>query len=147
MRQYLSRLVIKYKRTILQFFRYGIVGTISTAIHYLMYLLFLSFFDRAEIHDNFNANISYALGYFIGFCFNYVLTTYFTFKTKANKKNAAGFTVSHVLNYMIEVGVLNGLLSLDFDRSVAGLIVIIVAVPINFVLLKISYYLSNKYAK
>lgn len=62
--------------------RFGIVGTVSTLIHYGVYLLLLRWL---------NPSISYTGGYIVGFCFNYVLTTYFTFRTKSSIKNAAGF--------------------------------------------------------
>lgn len=142
-RQILSFFLEK-KDLILQIGRYGIVGGISTAIHYGTYLLLLWVLGKTGLNPTVNANLSYAGGYFVGFCFNYFLTTYFTFKTKASKKNATGFTVCHIINYFLEMGFLNLLLLWDMDRSIAGLIVIIVAVPINFVMLKIAYYLSCK---
>ncbi len=134
----------KKKNLLLQIGRYGIVGGISTAIHYGTYLLLLWVIGKTGLNQTANANISYAGGYFVGFCFNYFLTTYFTFKTKASKKNATGFTVCHIINYLLEMGVLNLLLFWGLERSMAGLIVIVVAVPINFVMLKIAYYLSGK---
>lgn len=137
-------LYIRRQKLIKQTFRYGVVGTVSTGIHYGGYLLLLYILGRTEINQTANANISYAGGYFIGFCVNYVLTTYFTFETKANSKNATGFTICHVLNYLIEMGVLNLLLYWGVEKSIAGLIVIVVAVPINFVFLKIAYYKIGK---
>lgn len=139
---------VKQKKELLQqIVRYGIVGTISTGIHYGVYLLLMLLLGKMGVQQTLNANVSYAGGYLIGFCVNYVLTTYFTFKTKASKKNATGFTVSHILNYLIEMGVLNLLLYWGVEKSIAGLIVMIVAVPINFVFLKVSYYLAEKNGK
>ena len=143
----ISQFTNQKKELFLQIVRYGIVGTVSTGIHYGVYLLLMFLLGDLGVQQTLNANISYAGGYLIGFCVNYVLTTYFTFKTKASKKNATGFTVSHVLNYLIEMGVLNLLLYWGVEKSIAGLIVIVVAVPINFVFLKISYYYSGKNEK
>ena len=71
--------------------RFGLVGTLCTALHYGVYCLFLLFA---------NANIAYTAGYGVGLVCNYVLTTYFTFQKKPTKANAAGFVGSHVFNYL-----------------------------------------------
>lgn len=127
-----------------QILRYGIVGTVSTGIHYGAYLLMMHVLTVYVVDKTLNANISYAIGYMVGFSVNYVLTTYFTFETKATKKNASGFTISHILNYFIEMGVLNLLLYWHVEKSLAGLVVMVVAVPINFIFLKIAFYVSGK---
>lgn len=136
--------LVKKKELIGQVVRYAIVGSISTGIHYITYLLLLWAISKTTITNTINANLSYACGYIVGFCFNYFLTTYFTFQTKANKKNATGFTISHILNYLVEMGALNLLLFYNVKESVSGLIVLIVAVPINFIFLKITYYLTGR---
>lgn len=143
-REFYYSLSLRKRETIEQVFRFGIVGTIATAIHYGVYILILNLLCKQEIEQTVCANISYACGYFVGFCVNYVLTTYFTFKTKANKKNATGFTISHIINYLIETGVLNLLLLWDMDKTLAGLVTLVIAIPINFILLKIVFYVAGR---
>lgn len=110
--------------------RFGIVGTASTFIHYGVYLLLLRWL---------NPNISYTGGYIIGFCFNYVLTTYFTFRSKSSIKNAAGFSVSHVINYFLELGVLNFFLWFGLEKQLAGLVTLVAVVPNNYLFLRFVY--------
>lgn len=110
--------------------RFGLVGAICEAIHYGTYLLLLMVT---------NANISYTGGYIAGLIWNYVLTTYFTFQKSPSKGNALGFIGSHFINYLMEIGLLNLVLWLDFSEWVAPLLVITIAVPINFLLLHFVY--------
>lgn len=110
-----------------EFIRFGIVGVISTIIHYAVYLLLLNWL---------NPSISYTGGYAVGFCFNYILSTYFTFNTKATAKKAAGFTVSHAINYFLELGVLNLFLWFGMDKQLAGIVTLVAVVPVNFILVR-----------
>lgn len=110
--------------------RFGIVGTVSTLIHYGVYLLLLRWL---------NPSISYTGGYIVGFCFNYVLTTYFTFRTKSSIKNAAGFSASHIINYFLELGVLNLFLWFGMGKQLTGIVTLVAVVPINFLILRFVY--------
>jgi membrane protein len=106
--------------------RFGLVGTLCTALHYGVYCLFLLFA---------NANIAYTAGYGVGLVCNYVLTTYFTFQKKPTKANAAGFVGSHVFNYLLEMVLLNLFLWAGISKWLAPILVIAIAVPINFIML------------
>ena len=63
--------------------RFVIVGIAATAIHYGVYLLLRKWMGE---------NIAFTIGYVISFIFNYLLTSLFTFKKKANLKNGIGFS-------------------------------------------------------
>ena len=105
--------------------RFGITGSLSTLIHYGVYLLTLLWFSPT---------IAY-----VSFCVNYVLTTLFTFKKRPSSKNAAGFAASHVLNYLLEIGILNAFLYYGMEKRLAGILVIIVVVPVNFLILRFVF--------
>ncbi|MBQ0063574.1 MAG: GtrA family protein [Prevotella sp.] len=110
--------------------RFGLVGTLCTAIHYGVYLLLLSYL---------NPTISYTCGYAVGFCCNYGLTTYFTFRQKSSLKNVAGFSFSHVVNCLLELGILWCLIHFGMGEKLAGIVTLMVVVPINFLLLRFVY--------
>lgn len=110
--------------------RFGITGTICSAVHYGVYLLFLRLT---------NSNIAYTLGYGVGLVCNYVLTTYFTFNKQPSRRNASGFAASHVINYLMEIGLLNLFLYLSVGDRLAPLLVMVVAVPLNFLMLRFVY--------
>lgn len=111
-------------------FRFAITGTVSTALHYGVYLLLLLWI---------NPSLAYTGGYLAGFILNYFLTTYFTFQSKAGLGNMAGFSVSHVVNYLLELGILNLLIWAGLSKSIAGLVTLVVVVPVNFLILRTVY--------
>ena len=113
-----------------QFVRFGVVGTISSAIHYGVYCLVLLVA---------NANISFTAGYAVGFVCNYFLTTFFTFRSKPSSHNAIGFGFSHLINYLLEIGLLNLFLWVGAGELLAPILVMIIVVPINFLILHFVY--------
>lgn len=118
------------KEDIFRFLRFGVVGVIAVGIHYIAYYILLQWW---------NPSLAYAAGYFISFCCNYVMTTFFTFKQKTSAKNAIGFSISHVINFFIELGILNLLLWFGVDEKIAGIATMIGACPINFIMLRFVY--------
>ena len=67
--------------------RFGIVGVISTALHYGIYWVLQYWM---------NVNIAYTIGYVLSFLVNYYLTALFTFKEKTSAKNGLGFGGAHL---------------------------------------------------
>ena len=120
-------------------FRFGITGSISSLIHYGAYCLALLYC---------HPTISYSIGYLVGLCCNYVMTTYFTFRQQPSKKNAAGFVTSHIINYLLEIGLLNLFLWLSVSQWLAPIIVMVIVVPINFLILRFVFlYKKNQGGK
>ena len=118
-----------------QFVRFGVVGTISSAIHYGVYCLVLLVA---------NANISFTAGYAVGFICNYFLTTFFTFRSKPSSHNAIGFGFSHLINYLLEIGLLNLFLWIGAGELLAPILVMIIVVPINFLILHFVYIYKGR---
>lgn len=116
--------------------RFGIVGTFCSLVHYIIYCLCLLIT---------NANIAYTAGYAVGLVCNYALTTYFTFHKKPTKTNVAGFVGSHILNYLMEIGLLNLFLWLHISPWFSPILVMVVAVPINFLMLHFVYLHQRKH--
>ncbi len=116
-------------------FRFGITGSISSLIHYGAYCLALLYL---------NPTLSYSFGYMVGLVFNYIMTTYFTFRQHPSKKNAAGFVSSHALNYLLEIGLLNLFLWIGFSQWLAPILVMVIVVPINFLILRFVFLWKKK---
>lgn len=121
---------MNYRQELGRIIRFGITGTLSTLVHYGAYLVALRLV---------NATIAYTIGYGVGLCLNYVLTTFFTFQKQPDKRNAAGFVASHIVNYLLEIGVLNLFLWLGMDERLAGILTLIVVVPVNFLILRFVF--------
>jgi len=120
----------KWKEEAGRIVRFGITGSLSTLIHYGAYLLALRWL---------NATLAYTAGYGVGLCVNYVLTTFFTFHRQPSRKNAAGFAASHVVNYLLEIGVLNLFIFLGMSEQLSGILTLIVVVPVNFLILRLVF--------
>ncbi len=118
-----------------QFIRFGIVGTISSAIHYGIYCLALHFT---------NANIAFTIGYGVGLICNFFLTSYFTFSSKPSSRKALGFGMSHFINYLLEISLLNLFLWMNIGKFIAPVLVMIIVVPINFLLLRFVFTHKKK---
>ena len=107
------------KETLGEILRFGIVGVISTAIHYV--------------------NVAYTIGYVLSFLVNYYLTAHFTFHEKATKRNGVGFGGAHLFNYCLQIALLNFWLWVGLSRELAPLGVYAIAVPTNFLLVRFVF--------
>ena len=58
---------MSWKQELGRIVRFGITGTLSTLVHYGAYLLALLWV---------NATVAYTIGYGVGLCVNYVMTTF-----------------------------------------------------------------------
>ncbi len=107
--------------------RFGIVGVLATLLQYGIYLLLLSSLGK---------DISMTIGYVISFVFNFFASTYFTFRTKASAKHGAGFALSHVINYLLQIAMLNLVTWLGVSKELAPIPMFCVCVPVNFLLVR-----------
>ena len=118
------------KETLGEILRFGIVGVISTAIHYALYWL---------LQHWLNFNVAYTIGYVLSFLVNYYLTAHFTFHEKATKRNGVGFGGAHLFNYCLQIALLNFWLWVGLSRELAPLGVYAIAVPTNFLLVRFVF--------
>ena len=107
--------------------RFGFVGVVATAIQYGIYLLLKD--CMAEVVAN-------TIGYLISFACNFIMTTYFTFNVKPDKKKACGFAFSHLVNWALQTGFLNFFLWLGVPNTWAPIPMFAICVPVNFLLVR-----------
>ena len=110
--------------------RFGIVGLIATAVHYGIYLLCLYCMS---------ATIAYTIGWVVSLACNFYLSSRFTFRKKMSMSKAGGFVSSHILNYLLHIGLLNLFLWLGIDPVYAPLLVFCIVIPINFILVRFVF--------
>ncbi|MEG1563893.1 MAG: GtrA family protein [Bacteroides sp.] len=67
---------------------------------------------------------------------NFFLTSYFTFRSAPSFKKLFGFGSSHLVNYLLHIVLFNLFLFMGLSKEIAPIIVLAVAVPINFLLLR-----------
>lgn len=111
--------------------RFGIVGALATALHYGIYL------GLVWLWPMINPSVPYSIGYIISFVANFFASNYFTFRTKPSAKKGVGFALSHVVNYLLHIGLLNLFLWLGVSETLAPIPVFCIAVPVNFLLVRL----------
>ncbi|MBO5603601.1 MAG: GtrA family protein [Prevotella sp.] len=115
------------RQTIYEILRFGIVGVVATALHYVIYWI---------LQHWINVNVAYTIGYFLSFIANYFLSAQFTFREKTTTRNGIGFAGAHLFNYLFQMVLLNIFLWLGVSKALAPLPVYCIAVPVNFILVR-----------
>lgn len=110
--------------------RFCIVGVIATAIHYGVYLLCRLFL---------NVNIAYTIGWAVSLGCNFYLSSRFTFREHMSVFRAGGFISSHVVNYLMHMGMFNLFLWLGVGQIFAPLLVYCIVTPINYILVRFVF--------
>lgn len=113
--------------------RFGIVGAIAALLQYGVYLLMLLFVSPG---------IANTIGYIISFIFNFIASTHYTFKVKANAKRGFGFALSHVVNYLLQTVTLLFFIYVGVPKAYAPIPMFCICVPVNFILVR--YFLTIK---
>ncbi|MBQ8809080.1 MAG: GtrA family protein [Bacteroidales bacterium] len=114
----------------IEFIRFGIVGVIATAVHYGIYYILLNVI---------NPNLAFTIGYLLSFFMNFWLSAKFTFKAEATAKRGVGFALSHLVNYGLQMIVLNVSLKLGVPETLAPVPVYLICIPVNFLLVRFVF--------
>lgn len=112
--------------------RFGAVGTAATLIQYGVYLLLVGYTHVA---------VANTVGYVVSFIFNFYASTRFTFRVKATAKRGAGFILSHVVNYLLQMVTLALFIGIGVSKSLAPIPMFCICVPVNFLLVR--YFLKH----
>lgn len=138
MKDIISHLGDKRRQQLGEVVRFGIVGVTATLLQYFIYWLLL----RLAIHWDVEAGthtlstVAMTIGYVVSFIYNFIASTRFTFRVKANARRGAGFLFSHVLNYSLQMLTLNLFLLLGIGKQWAPIPMFCVCVPVNFLLVR-----------
>jgi putative flippase GtrA len=133
-----NRLDENRKRQLGEIVRFAIVGVLATLLQYLIYWILIQFIgdDVSKAKSQFYSSAAMTVGYVISFIFNFIASTRFTFRVKANVKRGAGFAFSHVVNYLLQMVTLNFFLWLGLSKQIAPIPMFCICVPVNFILVR-----------
>ena len=121
-----------------QFFRFCVNGGVSAGIHYGVYVLAMQFMQ---------IDVAYSVGYIVSFVYNYFLTCYWTFHARPTWMRLVGFAGGHGVNYLIHVVLFHLLTVWGVHRLIAPVLVLMVAVPTNFLILRYVYRTKKRNEK
>lgn len=125
-----------------EFVRFCIVGGVAMGLHYAIYLglLWMMGLDwSAAKGADWRATLAYSIGYAIALVLNLWLTARFTFREKLSIKRGGGFLLSHAINYVLEIGLLNLFLAMHFTEWISPLLALLISVPVNFLLVRLAF--------
>lgn len=114
----------------IEFIRFGIVGILATGIHYLVYSL---------VQRLTGAGTAYTVGYVVSFAANFMLTSLFTFRTKATVSKGLGFGLAHLCNYLLQMGLLYVVLAAGISTALAPIPVYCISIPLNFLMVRFVF--------
>lgn len=123
-----------------EFIRFCIVGIFATGIHYGVYLALLKMLD---VDRELWINVTYSIGYVIGFVFNLFMSAYFTFRTKVSVQKGMGFVITNAINYGLHIVFLNMFLWLSIPEQWAPIPTFCCVIPINFILVRTVFKKLN----
>lgn len=118
--------------------RFVIVGTTGTVLQYALYYAFLSLVDLIWPEAGL-ANTCFTLAYVLEVITNYFFTSYYTFSTKPNWKNAGGFATGRLMNYLLQIFLLNACLFMAMSEKTAGMVAIVIAGVVNYFVMKFFF--------
>lgn len=123
----LARLTPLQRQKLGEVVRFGIVGVLATLLQYAIYTVLLLWCSPS---------LSMTVGYILSFIFNFIASTRFTFKVETNARHGAGFALSHVVNYLLQMATLNFFLWIGVSKTLAPIPMFCICVPVNFVLVR-----------
>ena len=108
MKDITSRLDDSQREKLGEVLRFGVVGVLATLIQYAVYWVLIHWL---------NPSLSMTIGYIISFAFNFLASTRYTFRVKANARRGAGFALSHGVNWLLQMLTLNLFLWLGVSKQ------------------------------
>ncbi|MDE7134606.1 MAG: GtrA family protein [Rikenellaceae bacterium] len=111
-----------------EFVKFAVVGGTSFALHWGIYVLLMAV--------GWSYNPAYITGYILSFIYNFFASSLFTFKTKPTLLRGIGFALCNAVNFGLHVLLLNVYVSVGVAEWIAPPLVLAVAVPVNFVLVR-----------
>lgn len=114
--------------------RFAVVGAAATGLHYGVYYALLWAVPAGAVW----LNAAYVVGYVVSFAFNFLATSLFTFHARPTWRRLMGMAGAHGVNLALHVALFNAAI-LILRPALAPILVYAVAVPVNFVLVRLAF--------
>lgn len=135
--------LIKDNPRLLEVFKFGLVGGLASILQFVTYNICISIFahwifssDHVHTLPIWALTSCVVVSYLVSMVFNFILTTYFTFKVKPNAKRGLGFVFSHMINMGLQIGLVNSFIYIGVAEQWALIPTMCICVPINFLLVR-----------
>ncbi len=111
--------------------RFGMVGGIATVVQYGLYVVFVHAVGTTAV-------VSTMISYAISFILNFFLSSYFTFHSSPNALKGLGFTLSHLINMGMQVGMV-AIFKGIVGPTLALLPALGICIPVNYLLVRFAF--------
>ena len=111
--------------------RFAITGALVTLILYAVYLPLSYIMPNA-------VGIAYSIGFVISFITNFILSNYYTFRTRPSFDRAILFCVVQFINYMLQILCFKFFILVGVSNVWAPVPVWVFIFPINFLLMRVA---------
>jgi putative flippase GtrA len=116
-----------------QFTRFLIGGLANTGGTYVLFVLLVSWM---------HPQIAYTLVFIVGIALSYAINTLFVFRSGMSLGSVLRFPVVYAVQYVAGLVLLTVLINVGFDSRLAMIVVIALAVPLSFVLIRLALHRS-----
>lgn len=110
--------------------RFGLVGGLATLLQYGIFVLFVQC-----VFSGGKTVPATIISYAISFVANFFLSNYFTFHTRPSALKGVGFTLSHLINMGMQVGLV-AIFKTFMPASLTLLPAMAICVPVNYFLVR-----------
>lgn len=108
-----------------QFVRFVVVGSVNTAISYVVFVVLSALMPYT---------IAFTIDYVLVILISYMLNTHFVFRTKFRWRSLLAYPIVYVIQYALGMILLPFLIEiLNLDRLFAASIVIVTTPPVTFI--------------
>lgn len=111
--------------------RFALVGGFCTLLQYGMYVVFLHAVGVPAV-------VSTMISYAISFVANFLLSSFFTFRSDPNAKKGFAFAVSHLVNMGMQTGLV-AIFKGFIDPTLALLPALAICVPLNYFMVRFAF--------
>lgn len=111
--------------------RFGMVGGLCTVLQYGIYVTFVNAVHVPAVPSTL---ISYAISFIV----NFILSSVFTFHSKANARKGLAFTMSHVINMGMQTGMV-AIFKGIVGPTLALLPALGICVPLNYLMVRFAF--------
>ena len=135
------------QKTLREGVRFFLAGQLGIGIQYGIYYAFLRIFEWTTGDEH--VSIAFTIGFVLEMITNYLFQIYYVFSDNKhpNWKNVSGFLLARGINYVLQMGLLEGLLWLGttvawlawMNAEWAGIWSILISGIINFFIMKLNF--------
>lgn len=129
--------LLRSKRIIVQFIKFGMVGCSNTAMSLLVTYVVMAGFNHQGINATWSLNICTTVGYVAGVCNSYFWNSKYVFKDKKETSNGKVFVkmfICYGCTYLISMLLMDVLVEyMGIPAVIAPVPRLVVTIPLNFV--------------